>query len=60
VNMVKSKVNRFLGQPSPVQVVKDKNRLENMEYINYLGSMKTHDATCTHEEDQLIELKFKQ
>jgi hypothetical protein len=60
VNVVISEVKRFLGHPSPVQVVKDKKQLENVEYFNYLGSLKTHDATCTHEEDQQIELKFKQ
>ena len=49
VNVVKSKVKRFLGQPSPVQVVKDKKQLESVEYLNYLGSLKMHDATCTYE-----------
>jgi len=60
VNVVKSRVKRFSGQPPPVQVVKDKKQLENMEYFKYLGSLKTHDATCTHEEDQQTVLKFKQ
>jgi hypothetical protein len=27
----------------------DEKQLENVEYFNYLGSLITDDATCTHE-----------
>jgi hypothetical protein len=40
--------------------VKDKKQLENVEYFYCLGSLKMRDATCTHEEDQQIDLKLKQ
>jgi hypothetical protein len=46
VNVVKAKVKSFSGHPSPVQVVKDKKHLENVEYFIYLFSLKTHDAIC--------------
>jgi hypothetical protein len=39
--------------------VKDKKQLENVEYFSYFSSLKTLDATSTHEGQQ-IELKFKQ
>jgi predicted transposase YbfD/YdcC len=29
------------------QILTDQKQLENMEYINYLGSMITNDAICT-------------
>ena len=35
-------------QPSPLQKKIDK-KLENVKYFNYLGSMLTTDARCTHE-----------
>jgi hypothetical protein len=36
-------------QPSPVQIMIDQKQLQNVEYFNYLGSMITNDARCTHE-----------
>jgi hypothetical protein len=40
---------RISKQPSPVEIMTDQKQLENVEYFNYLGSMITNDATCTHE-----------
>jgi hypothetical protein len=36
-------------QPSPIEFMVDQQQLENMEYVNYLGSMITNDAKCTCE-----------
>jgi hypothetical protein len=33
----------------PIQIMKDQKQLENVEYFNYLGSMTTSDAKCTHD-----------
>jgi hypothetical protein len=33
----------------PVQIMTDQKQLENMEYLNYSGSMITNDARCTRE-----------
>jgi len=60
VNVFKSKVKRFSGHPSPVQVVKDKKQLENVEYFNHLGSLKTHDATCMVHMKKTSKLNLKQ
>ena len=43
VNVVRFKVKSFSDQPSPVQIVKVKKQLENVEYFNYLGSLITHE-----------------
>jgi hypothetical protein len=46
------KVRWVLGisrQPSPLQYTKDQKQLENVKYFNYLDSMLTNDARCTHE-----------
>jgi hypothetical protein len=32
---------RISRQPSPIQIMIDQNQLENVEYFNYFGSMKT-------------------
>jgi hypothetical protein len=37
------------GQPSPVQIMIDQKQLENVEYLNYLGSTTTNDAICSCE-----------
>jgi hypothetical protein len=44
----KTKVTIILKQPSPVQIMIDQKQPENVEYFNYLGSMITNDARCTH------------
>jgi hypothetical protein len=36
-------------QPSSVQVIILLKQPENIEYLNYLGSMKTNAARCTRE-----------
>jgi hypothetical protein len=40
---------RISRQPSPMKIMIDQKQLENVEYFNYLGSMITSDARCTHE-----------
>jgi hypothetical protein len=49
MNVEKTKVMRISGQPSPMKIMIDQKQLENVEYFNYLGSMITNDARCTHE-----------
>jgi hypothetical protein len=49
MNVEKTKVMRISGQPSPTKIMIDQKQLENVEYFNYLGSMITNDARCTHE-----------
>ena len=43
MNVERSKIMRISMQPVPVQI------LENVEYLNCLGSMITKDARCTRE-----------
>jgi hypothetical protein len=45
----KTKVKRISRQPSPMKIMIDQKQLENVEYLNYLGSMITNDAKCTRE-----------
>jgi hypothetical protein len=40
---------RITREPSPLQIMTDQKQLENVEYFNYLGSIKTNDARCTRE-----------
>jgi hypothetical protein len=49
VNVEKADIMRISRQPSPGPVMIDQKQVENMEYFNYLGSMTTNDARCTHE-----------
>ena len=49
MNVKKTKIMRISRQPSPVQILIDQKQLENVEYFNYLSSMITNDARCTHE-----------
>jgi hypothetical protein len=44
----KTYVMRISKQPSPMHIMIDQ-KLENVKYFNYLGSMITYNATCTHE-----------
>jgi len=39
-------------KPSPLQIVIDQKRPENVEYFKYLGSLITNDARCRHERRQ--------
>ena len=45
----KCKVKRISRKPSPTQIIIDQGQLENVEYVNYLGSMITYDARYTLE-----------
>jgi hypothetical protein len=38
-NVERSKVMRISRHPFPVQIMKDQKQLENVEYLNYLGSL---------------------
>jgi hypothetical protein len=49
MNVEKTKVMRISRQPAPMKIMIDQKQLENVEYINYLGSMITNDAKCTRE-----------
>jgi hypothetical protein len=49
MNVEKTKVMRISRQPSPIKIITDQKQPENLEYFNYLGSMITNDARCTHE-----------
>jgi hypothetical protein len=49
MNMGKTKAMKISRQPSPIQIMKDKKQLENVEYFGCLGSMITNDARCTQE-----------
>jgi hypothetical protein len=49
MNAEKSEAMRISRQPSPVQIMIDQQRLQNVEYFNYLCSMLTNDARCTRE-----------
>jgi hypothetical protein len=48
MNVEKTKVMRISRQPSAMEIMIDQKQLENVEYFNYLGSMITNDARCTH------------
>jgi hypothetical protein len=48
-NVEKIKIVRISKQTSPVQKKIDQNQLENVEYLNYLGSIITNNARCTSE-----------
>ena len=47
--MEKTEVMGILRQPSPVAGITDQKQLENVGYFNYLGSIITNNAGCTHE-----------
>jgi len=49
MNVEKTKVMRISRQPSPVIIMIDQKRLENVECFKYLGSMLTNDGRCTCE-----------
>jgi hypothetical protein len=45
----KMKAMRISWHISPIQIMIDKKQLENVEYLNYLGSMISNNARCTCE-----------
>jgi len=49
MNVEKTKVMRISRQSSPVQILIDQKQLKTVKYLNYLCSMITKDARCTHE-----------
>ena len=49
MNVEKTKGLRTSRQPSLVHIMTDQTQPENVEYFNYLGSMITKPARCTHE-----------
>jgi hypothetical protein len=49
MNVEKTKVMRISRQPAPMKIMIDQKQLENVECFNFLGSMITSDARCTHE-----------
>jgi len=49
MNVEKTKVMRISRQPSPLKIMIDQKKLENMESFNYLGSILTNDGRCTCE-----------
>ena len=49
MNKEKANVMRISKEPSSLQIIIDHKQLENVEYLNYSGSMITNNARCIHE-----------
>ena len=49
MNVEETTVVRISREPSSVHIMMDHEQLENVEYLNYLGSAITKDARCTRE-----------
>jgi hypothetical protein len=49
MNVEKTKVMRISKLPSPVQIMIGQKQLENVKYLECLGSMIINDARCTCE-----------
>jgi hypothetical protein len=49
MNVEKTKVMRISKQPSPVQMMIVQKQLQDVAYLNYLGSLITNYARCTRE-----------
>ena len=49
MNVDKTKVMRISRQPSPLKIMINKKKLENVESFKYLGSILTNDGRCTCE-----------
>jgi hypothetical protein len=45
MNVEETKVMRISRQPGPSQIMTAQKQLENVQYLNYLGSM-MHEARC--------------
>jgi hypothetical protein len=56
VNVEKTEIMRISRQPSPVWILRDQ-KLENVEYFNFLRSLATTDARCTREIRYRIAIK---
>ena len=56
INVDKTKVMRISRQTFPVHIMIDQKHLQNVEYLNYLCSMTTHDAKFTPEMKSRIAL----
>jgi hypothetical protein len=53
INVGNANVMRISREPSPLQVVINQKKLENVKYSNYLCSI-TNDGKCTHEVNSRI------
>jgi hypothetical protein len=49
INVGNTRVTTISRQPSPVELTIDKKQPKNVDYLNYLGSIVTNDASCTYE-----------
>jgi hypothetical protein len=49
INVEKTQIMRISRQPSPVHVMILQKLLENVEYLNYFGSLISNNARCTRE-----------
>ena len=49
MNVEKTKVMRISRHPSPVTIMIDPKKLENVEYFKYLGNVLINDGRCTCE-----------
>ena len=48
INVERTKEITIPTQPSPIQITKEYQQPENVEYFNYFGSSITNDARCAH------------
>jgi len=49
MNVEKAMVIRISRQPFPALIMLNQKQPKNVEYISWLGSIKTNDAKCTRE-----------
>ena len=49
INVVKTKVMSISRQPSPIHIMKDQKRLDNVKYFSCVDIMLTNDARCTRD-----------
>jgi hypothetical protein len=49
MNVEKIQLMRISSQPFPLQIMIHQQQLENVEYLNCVGSMMTEDAKYTRE-----------
>ena len=48
MNVEKTKVMRISRQAYLIKIVIYQKQLDDVEYVNYLGSVTTNEARCTH------------